>query len=257
MRSNPAPVNSHQLIQCYRELAIRLDTVVARDDHLRIGTVGFLILDDPFARPSRLVENGKQLAIYIRDWRNPIWSNAQSVAATIKGLYPPLRSILVRRMSKRMYEVGNNPCLNAIAPRHSFDWLRVERMILKQLSTDDEIAVQSRAGDGINTRSQNGTHAGLCMIRSWLMKKDVDILLSRMGRRSDAGGKESQEGQNRRNLHGEVRKKTCEEDARNAVDNLNEASKFVALKGDDFKNIGGNLLHIYTHFYSVGWYHIK
>jgi len=185
--------------------------------NLRPGFVGFLILDDPFTRPRIIFEDGKQLAIYICDRRRPILSNAQSVTAITHRVHPPLRSILVRRMSKRMYEVGNNPCLNAISPRHSFDWLRVERMILKQVSTDDETTVlQSRAGDGINTRPQNGTHAGLYMIRSWLMKKDVDILLSRMGRRSDAGGKESQEGQNRRNLHGEVRKKRCEEDARNA-----------------------------------------
>lgn len=29
------------------------------------------------------------------------------------------------------------------------------------------------------------------------------------------------------------------------VDSFGEASRFVALKGDDFKTIGGNLLHIY------------
>jgi hypothetical protein len=29
------------------------------------------------------------------------------------------------------------------------------------------------------------------------------------------------------------------------VGSFSEASKFVALKGDDLKNIGGNLLHIY------------
>jgi hypothetical protein len=46
------------------------------------------------------------------------------------------------------------------------------------------------------------------------MKKDVDIFLSRMGWRSDAGGKESQEGQNGGNLHDEVWKKRREQGAR-------------------------------------------
>jgi hypothetical protein len=32
------------------------------------------------------------------------------------------------------------------------------------------------------------------------------------------------------------------------VGSFGEASKFVALKGDDFKNISGNFLHIYTLF---------
>jgi hypothetical protein len=89
--------------------------------------------------------------------------------------------------------------------------LRKERTILTKSSTDDEIAaLQSRAGDEINPRAQDGTHAGLYVIRCWLMKKDIDILLFRMGWRSDAGGKKSQEGQNRRSLHDEVLMKRCE-----------------------------------------------
>jgi hypothetical protein len=31
------------------------------------------------------------------------------------------------------------------------------------------------------------------------------------------------------------------------IGSFGEASKLVTLKGDDLKNIGGNLLHIYTH----------
>lgn len=110
-----------------------------------------------------------------------------------------------------MYEVGNNLLvLTMIVPWHSFDFLRVERKILTKSSTDNKIAVQGRTADDINATIQDGAHASLYMIRCGLMKKDVDIRLSRMGRRSDAGGKESQEGQNRRSLHDEVLMKKCE-----------------------------------------------
>jgi hypothetical protein len=179
--------------------------------NLRPGFVGFLILDDPFTRPRILLKDGKQLAIYICDRRRPILSNAQPVAAITHRVHPPLRSMLVRRMRKRMYEVGNNLLvLTMIVPWHSFDFLRVERKILTKSSTDNKIAVQGRTADDINATIQDGAHASLYMIRCGLMKKDVDIRLSRMGRRSDAGGKESQEGQNRRSLHDEVLMKKCE-----------------------------------------------
>jgi hypothetical protein len=179
--------------------------------NLRPGFVGFLILDDPFTRPRIFFEDGKQLTIYICDRRRPILSNAQSVAAITHQFHPPLRSILVRRMTKRMDEVGNNLLvLTVIVPWHSFYFLTVERKILMKSSTDNKIAVQGKAADDINATIQDGAHASLYMIRCGLMKKDVDIRLSRMGRRSDAGGKEPQEGQNRRNLHDEVLMKRCE-----------------------------------------------
>jgi hypothetical protein len=172
---------------------------------LRKGIVSFLILDDPFTRRSRTVENGKQLAIYIRDWRLLIiWSNTQAVEAATQRLHLPLHGMLVLEMSKIMYEVNNLALATIVPSWHSFNFLGLERMILKQPSTDDEIAVESRAADDIITGPQSGNYASLYMIRCWLMKKDVDILLSRMGWCGDAGRKESQEGQNRRSLHNEV-----------------------------------------------------
>jgi len=85
-------------------------------DRLRKGIVSFLILDNPFTRRSRTVENGKQLAIYIRDWRLPIiWPNTQAVAAATQRLHFPLHSMLVLEMSKIMYEV-NNLALATIVP---------------------------------------------------------------------------------------------------------------------------------------------
>lgn len=134
--------------------------------NLRPGFVGFLILDDPFTRPRIIFEDGKQLPIYICDRRRPILSNAQSVAAITHRVHPPLRSILVRRMSKRMYEVVNNLLvLTVIVPWYSFDFLRVPRKILTKSSTDNKIGVQGRAADGINAAIQDGTRASLYMIR--------------------------------------------------------------------------------------------